>query len=268
MYLTLGRAEPAPRTTMEPPGPVAPMELERVLDPKTKEFRAICRVYAQTNGGHSVGSGVLITPRHVLTCAHVIYPPENPNKTLSITVFVAQNGPGDGKHGIKADGWAVKHGWDSRCCRSYDEDYGIIRLSKSVTTGFWPMTPFDPSRLVGKATYLAGYPNRVDDRDAHFMFRSRGAIIGTLQIDSCIGRQLTRTLWPMIDDNTRLVAHRLDTAKSMSGGPMWSFVDNNRILWGLHAGDFDDGARKKAVLLNKTVRAQIARWVSTVLPAR
>ena len=269
MYLTLGRAEPIPPTTTETPGPVSPMALERVHDPKTKEFGAICRVYTQLKGAHSIGSGVLITPRHVLTCAHVIFPPENPNDTRSITVFVAQNGPADGKHGIKADGWAVKHGWDSRCCRSYDEDYGIIRLSKPVTTGFWPMTPFDPRRLVvGKAAYLAGYPWRSADHEAQLMYRSRGPIIGALQIDSCMGTQLTRTLLETIDDNTRLVAHRLDTAKSMSGGPMWSFIDNNRILWGLHAGDFDGGARKKTVLLNKHVRAQIARWVSRGLSAR
>ncbi|BFU90771.1 MAG: hypothetical protein NTAFB01_19580 [Nitrospira sp.] len=56
MYLMLGRAEPARRPTTEVPGPVSPMALERVLDPKTKEFGAICRVYAQTKGGHSVAA--------------------------------------------------------------------------------------------------------------------------------------------------------------------------------------------------------------------
>ena len=267
MYLTLGRAEPAPRMTTETPAPVSPMALERVLDPKTQEFRAICRIYTQVKGGHSVGSGVLITPRHVLTCAHVIQPPQNPTQLMSIAVFVAQNGPGDTRNGIRADGWAVKLGWSPNCCRSWDEDYGIIRLSKAAT-GYWPMTPFDPRRLVGKAAYLAGYPSRADDRDAHFMYRSRGAIIGTIQIDSCMGGQLTRTLWPTIDDTTRLVAHRLDTAPSMSGGPLWSFVDSQRMLWGLHAGDIDNGARKKGILLNKQVRGQIARWVSRELPAR
>lgn len=261
MYLSLGRAEPAPRVTTETPAPVSPMALQRVLDTRTREFWSVCRIYTQVKGGHSVGSGVLITPQHVLTCAHVIQPPQNPNNIVSITVFVAQNGPGDGKNGIKASGWAVKHGWSPNCCRSFDEDYGIIRLSKAVT-GYWPLTPFDPRRLAGKAAYLAGYPARRDDPDARFMYRSRGAIIGTIQIDSCLGRQLTRTLWPTIDDNTRLVAHALDTGPSMSGGPLWSFVDNNRILWGLHAGDIDDGRRKKGVLLNKNVRAEIARWVS------
>ena len=108
----------------------------------------------------------------------------------------------------------------------------------------------------------------MNDREARSMFRSRGAIVGTIQIDSCAGTQLTRTLLPSIDETTRLVAHGLDTAPSMSGGPMWSFIDNQRVLWGLHAGDIDNGRRKKAILLNKSVRAQIAQWVSKELPTR
>ena len=218
-------------------------------------------------GGHSVGSGVLITPRHVLTCAHVIQPPENPNHIMSITVFVAQNGQADGKNGIKANGWAVTPGWSSNCCRSFDEDYGIIRLSKAVTTGVWPVTPFDSRRLVGKAAYLAGYPVRTGDPDAHFMYRSRGAIMGSLEIQWCQAKQLRWKHWPTVDDETRLVWHGLDTGPSMSGGPMWSFVDNQRILWGLHAGDID-GTNKKAILFNKSVLGQIARWLSRELPAR
>jgi hypothetical protein len=267
MYLALGRAEPAPRVTTETPGPVSALALERVLDPKTREFGAVCRIYTQVKGGHSIGSGVLITPRHVLTCAHVIEPPQNPTNVMAITVFVAQNGPADGKHGVKADGWAVKHGWSPHCCRSWDEDYGIIRLSKPVTTEPWPVTPFDPGRIAGKTAYLAGYPVQDGDPDAHFMFRSRGAIAGTLLVTSCLGTQLTRRIWPRIDDTTRLVAHDLGSARSMSGGPLWSFVDGKRLFWGLHAGDVDAG-RKKGVLLNGQVRTQIARWVMRDLPAR
>ena len=267
MYLTLGRAEPAKPITTETPGPVRPFALERVNDTKTKEFGAVCRVFTQVKGGHSVGSGVLITPRHVLTCAHVIQPPQNPHSIMSITAFVAQNGPADDKNGIKADGWAVKRGWSPHCCRSSDEDYGIIRLSKAVTTGHWPIAPFDPRRLVGKAAYLAGYPVRRDDRDAHFMFRSRGAIMGTVLIDSCVGMELAWKHPPRVDDDTRLVWHLLDTAPSMSGGPMWSFVDNQRIVWGLHEGDID-GTNKKAILFNKSVLGQVARWLSRGLTAR
>jgi V8-like Glu-specific endopeptidase len=269
MYLNLGRAEPAPSTTTETPGPVSPMPLERVLDTKTKEFGAVCRVYTKMKRGHSVGSGVLITPRHVLTCAHVIFPPEEPYQTQSIQVFVAQNGPADEKNGIKADGWAVRDGWMANCCRTWDEDYGIIKLSKTVPTPFWPMPPrFDPRFLPGKAAYLAGYPARTDDPDAHFMYRSRGTILGTMVVESCAVGQTGGRRGTFVNDTTRLVANQLDSAKSMSGGPLWSFLDNRRILWGLHAEGIGVDGLKKGILLNKSVRAQIAQWVSHGLTAR
>ena len=267
MYLTLGRAEPAPRIITETPGRVTPLPLARVLDSKTKEFGAICRVYTQMHGGHSVGSGVLITPRHVLTCAHVIRPPDNPNEVLSITAFVAQNGS-DGTPGIRANGWAVAPGWTPLDCRTYDHDFGIIRLSKAVTTDAWPVEPFDARRLTGKAAYLAGYGSEDDeDREARLMFRSRGAIKGSMGIVWCQGQDQIR--WshvPRVADATRLVWHDLATKKKMSGGPMWSFIDNQRVLWGLHAGKIDN-INKKAILLNTSVLRQIAHMVSRVLPA-
>jgi V8-like Glu-specific endopeptidase len=80
------------------------MALERVLDTRTEEFGAVCRVYTKTKLGRSGGSGVLITPRHVLTCAHVIYPREEPYRTVAVHVVVAQNGPTEASNGIKADG--------------------------------------------------------------------------------------------------------------------------------------------------------------------
>lgn len=273
MYVNLGRAEPAPRITVETPGPVHPMALDRILDTTTSEFRSVCRIYTKTAGGHSVGSGVLIGPRHVLTCAHVLYPFDDP-KPLWIKVFVAQNGPNDKTPGIKADGWAVRPGWFAQRCLTWDRDVGIIRLSRPVTSGFWPVADFDVGRVVGAAAYLAGYPARPGDRDAHYMYRSRGRIIGSIQIDACreptatTRGNLTRTLLRPITDSTRLVAHALDSAGAMSGGPMWMFRDGRKILWGLHAGDIDNGVRKKAVLLNKAVRAQIALWMSRTLPIR
>jgi hypothetical protein len=48
---------------------------------------------------------------------------------------------------------------------------------------------------------------------------------------------------------------------------MWSFVDTKRVLWGLHAGDID-GGYKKAILFNKSVIGQIARWISREFPAK
>jgi V8-like Glu-specific endopeptidase len=266
VYVALGRAEPASHSTVETPGRPTPMALTRVHDTTTREFRCVCRVVVKTDDGHSIGSGVLIGPRHVLTCAHVIFPPQNPRVT-AIVVHAAPNGPDDTTRGIAANGWAVNPAWRASDCRTADEDVGIIRLSKPITTGFWPVERFSPARLAQAAAYLAGYPSRSDDPEARFMYRSRGRIDGAIRIDSCSAGRLAGRLLPSIDDTTRLVAHALDTAPSMSGGPLWTYIDGRRVLWGLHAGNVDDGRRKKALLLNAAVRALIGRWMSTGLPA-
>jgi hypothetical protein len=265
MYVTLGVAKEIPRVTTETPAPFKPFPLELVNDPKTSEFGAICRIYTKVKGGHSIGTGFLITTRHVLTCAHVIQPRENPN-VESITVFVAQNGPADAKNGIKTDGWAINPGWSPRCCRSDDEDYGIIRLSKPVTSGHWWFTPFDPRVLAGKAAFTAGYPVRATDPEAQFMYRSKGLIRGSTAIEWCSGQQLRWPRWTRIDTGTRLVWHLLDTARSMSGGPMWSFIDYKRVIWGLHEADID-GTNKRAILFNRPLIEQVGRWVSRGLTA-
>jgi hypothetical protein len=99
------------------------------------------------------------------------------------------------------------------------------------------------------------------------MYRSAGLLKGSMSIQWCAGPEL---LWPKrksIDQNTRLVWHLLDTDGAMSGGPMWSFIDYKRVVWGLHAGDID-GTNKKAILLNSTVIAQINRWVSKGLSSQ
>ncbi|MGH7945669.1 MAG: trypsin-like serine peptidase [Opitutaceae bacterium] len=260
--------------TTETPGPVLSMPLTQVLDTTTSEFRSVCRIYTKTNGGHSVSSGILVGRHHVLTCAHAIYPFDDPTPKW-IKVFVAQNGPSDKTPGIQANGWAVTPGFNLKKCLTWDLDLGIIRLTKPVSTGFWSLADFDPARVVGATAHLVGYPSRATDREAHFMFRSRGRIIGTIQIDSCTepppgqrrGR-LVRTLLRPITEATRLVAHGADSAPSMSGGPIWMYRDGRKILWGIHTGDLDEGVRRKAVLLNTVARARVADWISRLLPPR
>jgi V8-like Glu-specific endopeptidase len=272
MYVYLGRAEPAPSASGETLGPVTPLALTRVLDTASQPFRCICRIHVHTaQGGHSIGTGVLISRYHVLTCAHVLYPREDPHPK-EVTVLPGQNGPEDKRPHIRADGWAVSPGWRLNDCQTMDEDLGIIRLAHPSNVNSWPVAPFEPSILTGATAHIAGYPVRREDKRAHWMYWSRGRIIGRLQIEGCreLPRQrrviLTRKLFPDIGDTTKLIAHGLDTAPSMSGAPMWTFREGKRLLFALHAGDIDEGARKKAVLLNAAVRKRIAEWM-TLLPA-
>src|SRR5262249_55373606 len=148
-------------------------------------FRCVCRIHVRTtNGGNSFGTGVLINRYHVLTCAHVLYPREDP-RPKEVTVLPGQNGPDDKRPRIRADGWAVSPAWGWNDCRTADEDLGIIRLGRPSDVGFWPVVPFEPSSLTGAAAHLAGYPARREDMRAHWMYRSRGRIIGRIQINFC-----------------------------------------------------------------------------------
>jgi V8-like Glu-specific endopeptidase len=214
---------------------------------------------------------VLIGRYHVLTCAHVLYPRQDP-QPKEVTVLPGQNGPDDTRLPIRADGWAVSPGWHWNDCRTMDEDLAIIRIARPSDVGFWTVAPFDPSRLTGAVADLAGYPSRREDTGAHWMYRSRGEIIGRIQINGCSEPTLqkksilTRTLFPDISDATKLIVHRLDTLPSMSGGPLWTYRDGKSVLCALHAGDIDDGVRKKAVLLNTAVRRRIAEWMTRTLP--
>ena len=274
MYVYLGRAEPAPRASGETPGFVTPLALTRVLDTTPEPLRWICRIHVRTaKGGNSISTGVLIGRYHVLTCAHVLYPHGDPHPK-EVTVLPGQNGPDDQRPRIRANGWAVSPGWRWNDCQKADEDLGIIRLARPSDVGFWPVAPFEPSTLTGVAVHLAGYPSRPEDVKAHWMYRSRGRVIGRFQLTFCtepaLQREgtLTGTPFRAISDVTKLIFSELDTLPSMSGGPMWTIRDGRRVLFALHLRDIDDGQQKRriALLLNSAVQRRIAEWMTRVLP--
>jgi V8-like Glu-specific endopeptidase len=268
----LGRAQPAPRVTVETPARFRARPLSRLVHPTSEPFRYICRIHVRTTeGGNSFGSGVLISRYHVLTCAHVLYPRQNPHP-IEVTVLPGQNGPDDRRPRIRANGWAVSPGWRWNNCMTAGEDLGIIRLARSAGPDFWPIDSFEPSLLRRVGAYLAGYPSLREDLTASRMYRSQGHILGRLRIDSCTEPTSQRPgtangrHFPDIRDTTSLLVHGLDTRPSMSGGPMWIFQDGRRVLVALHAGDVAGGALKKAILLNPAVRRRIGDWMRRALP--
>jgi V8-like Glu-specific endopeptidase len=230
-------------------------------------FASICRIVTRTaKGGESIGTGVLIGPYHVLTCAHVIFPPQD-QLTKEIVVFPGQNGP-DSHCRVKSDGWAVSPAYRGNDCNTAGEDYGIIRLSCPMNPGVVPLRAFDSTTLGGATVSLAGYPWGRSEKARHMYF-SRGTIMGGIAITSCTGTlakgDLTGTT-VAITPTTNLIAHDLDTAPSQSGSPMWVLQAGGRFLVALHAGRIARNTRGKAVLLNETVRRRVADWMTRALP--
>jgi len=262
VYIRLGQA-PSPWVLPPPPFvPVPPLKLTRVTNTQDVPYRYVCRIVtrAYDKGGASVGTGVLIGPFHVLTCAHVIYPLESPH-TGEIDVFPAQNGPDENSMRFRANGWAVSPAWQPANCFTAGEDYGLIRLATATRQGFMPIRPFDPARLrrdVG--INLAGYPATREEKARH-MYESRGAIWGEGQINGCVAGE---PQGPVVRATamTQLLIHDLDSAKSESGGPMWS---DDQALVAIHAGVIGD-TWKKAIFLNEAVRNRIQEWMTKTLP--
>jgi V8-like Glu-specific endopeptidase len=230
-------------------------------------FASICRIVARTaKGGVSYGTGILIGPYHVLTCAHVIFPPQD-QLTKEIIVFPGQNGP-DSHCRIKSDGWAVSPAYRETNCNTAGEDYGIIRLSCPMNPGVVPLRAFNLTTLAGATVSLAGYPGRRSEKARHMYF-SRGTIRCGVTITSCTGtlaKGNANFLTVPITPTTSLISHDLDTAPSQSGSPMWIVQAGGRFLIALHAGRIAGNTRGKAVLLNDTVRSRVADWMTRTLP--
>ena len=262
---------PAPAPAPAPPGAqpftLPPVRLTRVSDTRLSPFASICRIVARTaKGGESYGSGILIGPYHVLTCAHVIFPPQD-QLTTEITVFPGQNGP-DSHCRVKSDGWIVSPNYRGADCHTAAEDYGVIRLSCPMNPGFVPLRPFNPTTLAGATASLAGYPWGRSEKARHMYF-SRGLITSGVTITSCTGTlangQLNANPGP-ITATTNLIAHNLDTAPAQSGSPMWIVQAGGRFLVALHSGRIGNNRFGKAVLLNDAVRRRIADWMTKALP--
>jgi V8-like Glu-specific endopeptidase len=292
MYLYQHRAAPAQNFLSEAAPAVTSVPLTKVFGTGSTAmfpFSAVCRIEVRGTKGTSVGSGVLITPHHVLTCAHVLFDRNDPNPR-KITVLPNHDGADDKRQPIPANAWAPRPGFQSSECRTHDNDLAILRLTRKADADFWPIQNFNPAVIATGAITLAGYPAFSPTDKAYFMHRSQGTVLGGFGIVCCADAwpkkcdppphrqtdQLVPTGFGPINDATKLIAHTLDTKKCMSGGPMWIYDNKKPILVALHAGTFDrweykkgkykKEIYKKAVLLNPTVRALINHWLTRQYP--
>jgi hypothetical protein len=259
---------PAPARVPSPPP--APSAMVRVANSLAPPFRCICRIVACSydKPGFSVGTGFLISPYHVLTCAHCIYPLEAP-RTKTIDVYPAQNGPFESVVRFRANGWAIRPAWRPNDCRTASDDYGIIRLANPAPHGFFTLRPFDPTVLTNNIVHLAGYPG---DREPHaqHMYRSQGRITGAVVIQSCgidaRGRStMAGRIVPLTPSSHGLFAHELAASHAVSGGPMWIEEKGAHTLVGIHVRAIDDERRRGGVLLDDAARAQVAQWTNREL---
>jgi V8-like Glu-specific endopeptidase len=262
---TAGEARPEPAVQWQVTPPAAGAAMRPVADTTQAPFRWVCRIRVQAQRGHSYGSGILVSPSHVLTAAHVIQFRQEPNSWRTIEV-----GPGfspTSTAAVRSNGWALDPRWKVADCMTDGSDLALIRLAQPVSSrvGFWNIVPFAPADIAGKPCLLAGYPSRPDDIDATRMYQSNGRIRGSVAITECTPTTARGHMPPAISPTTFLIAHDCDSEGSMSGGPICVFDQGAPRLVAIHTGTLSDGAIKKAVLLSDRIQNEIQDWMNRAL---
>ncbi|MDG6101725.1 trypsin-like peptidase domain-containing protein [Dactylosporangium aurantiacum] len=213
------------------------------------------------SGAVLLGTGTLVAPDRVLTCAHALHCDEYGGRARSVEVTLALNG-GTAPFGppVPAREWQVPE--EYRLAGSpyppgqvldatrYIYDFGLITLSKPLdpARGLYPEIVAAPDQqLRGAEVNIAGYPG---DKTPGTMWNGSGKL-------------------PAVTD-PHLLFYRISTFPGQSGAairmaspppkPTFSVV-------GIHVAGFGDEANF-AVRINTEVYAQIMAWMPATDGAR
>lgn len=268
----------------------------RVSNTLAQPFSWICSIAVQrriTNragresktGLAPAGTGVLISPSHVLTAAHVLRGAERDDRgeitewqeAQIVAVTPARNGSLDTVPfgTIEAASWRTHPKWDPNQDNSR-YDYAIIVLKNAVGArtfqslggsplGFWgdpnskAALSYDslPSHLaanlIGARVLTAGYPQEANGE----MWCAVGEFsTGWIKVDADLRRQGLVHEW--VKRNNALFSLTADASKGQSGSPIWVVDNNQRYLIGLLISVGDE--LNHAVAINAAAMKQIQSW--------
>ena len=225
-------------------------------------WRWICKVAVKGNLASqpsSLGTGVLVSNRHVLTAAHVVYEAAQNMQNFSIDVTPALD-HGDepfGSYRVTAKP-KLPSDYHPDAENHRDFDYALLELETAVGSktfaklqgqalGFWGSPTAgansvfarpDPATLNGKAVLTAGYPSSSGARK----LMSAAGLLHSV-------KQMRRTM-----------ATTADTTPGQSGSPFWVTENGRCSLVGIAVGAGEQA--NFAVRVTRELIRQLRAWIT------
>lgn len=254
----------------------------QVTDTRAVPFRWICSInvayqVTRASGGTSntgrapQGTGVLISPCHVLTAAHLFCSRDDRGslvehrKATDVSVTMARDETRKPFGEVEAKSWMVHPKWNPNAS-SPQYDYALITLAKPAgVSGFWgdskggagtvlgAMPAAGADSLIDRQVMTAGYPGSKNRQ----MWCFKGTLSsGFPQADAALKKQSTPEWFKGIGN----FAITADAEPGQSGSPVWVLNDGKRYLSGIL---IDAGSQSnRAVAVNERVIRQLQSWMA------
>jgi V8-like Glu-specific endopeptidase len=203
--------------------------MQRVQDTNRSPYNAVGLIRMEWNDGETYyGSGALVAPNLVLTCAHNFVEKESEgNDHATSAAFY----PGWNTHPLPTDG-----GTAAACVlvpeyyrRDDSWDIALMRLQNNIAVAhrFRPVASLNRS-LEGREVRLTGYPQDDDDLDG-FMFEDSDEITIV-----------------HLESNTVIMTH--DTLPGSSGSPIWDADADHYNVYAVHNSYQTQGLRRGTLI--------------------
>ena len=239
--------------SFEPENVIGTDDRTRITDTTSYPWRTHCYLELYFPLYSARGTGCLVSPYMVLTCAHNVYNQDYSDFVTNVTIAPGQKQSYEG--GSVTRPYGTREGVDFQTNSSYisggswEHDYGAVFFSSpfSGINTFMPLEWSGPS--VGETVYLAGYPREVK--------------LGTPDAEAN-----SQGLWRDSDPvhtytTSKILCYTIDTSEGQSGAPVLKkdyVMDPGRII-AIHAyGNSTANGGPRLRLDNQSLITQWMQW--------